>query len=223
MATTAETDSNGQSIVLWDSIDLASMLALPDRIDDQAMTSLGAVAVAPLPALLPASDEIFGQCMRILRTLPMRADDEIRGKLRLELYRRHFGHLCRDALFFLTEHATLECKFFPTPVECQAIVARWTRNDPPSQAKALAAKLLRKENQARFDEVMDQLKSRSLNQTQIDEIPTRWKQVAAERCFLWRHADETFTLRPDPFQDISHEQGGGESPTAPKGDESERN
>ncbi|MEJ7831293.1 MAG: hypothetical protein WKF79_00120 [Nocardioides sp.] len=126
--------------------------------------------------------------------LPSRDDDAVTAKLRLALYRKHFGHLPDEAWSYLTERATLECTFFPTPAECKAILDQWSRTDGPFRAHRLAQFRATRERQARFDDAMSRLHRGETTQAEVDAMPLRWKQIAATRGHL--REDGTFTLRP---------------------------
>ena len=183
------------STVDWGSIDLAPVLALPalTRLDDRQLAVVDHIAGLPVPVLPPAEEDFFLKCMRTLRLLPGRGDDEVSGGLRLNLYRRHFGHLSREALAYLTDRATLTCRWFPTPAECVDILKGWERSDDPARAIRRAKALSRHERQARFEEAMSDLRFGRATQEQVDAMPDRWKDIGVTRGHLW---PETFKLRP---------------------------
>lgn len=147
-----------------------------------------------MPALTPAPEDHFLRCMRTLRLLPARGDDDLSGELRLALYRKHFGGRPAEALSYLVEHATLECRFFPSPAECKAILDRWSRTDGPWRAQRLALTRVTQERQARFDDAMSRMHRGEMTQPEVDDLPLRWKQIAATRGHL--REDGTFALRP---------------------------
>lgn len=188
------TGSKGPLTAAFPDLDL---MTLPARLDDTTLAQVEVIANSPLPALSRCDDGHFLKCMRSLAILPKRADSETSGELRTALYQRMLGHLSHDAISFLTENALATCQWFPTIAECNTIVARWQRNDAAVQRRARAEGRARAERQARFDEAMDALAGRTLDQLAIDALPERWKAIAAERCYLWRHPDGTYTVRPD--------------------------
>lgn len=183
------------STVDWASIDLTPVLALPafTRLDDQQLAVCDHIARLPVPVLPPAEEDFFLKCMRTLRLLPGRGDDEVSGGLRLNLYRRHFGHLPREALAYLTDKATLTCRWFPTPAECVDILKGWERTDDQFRAIRRAKALAQREWQTRFDEAMSDLRFGRATQEQVDAMPDRWKEIAVTQGHLW---PETFELRP---------------------------
>jgi hypothetical protein len=177
----------------WSKVDTSILANLPERLDDQQLATVQAIASLPVPTLPPAPEKHFLQCMRTLRLLPTRGDDELSGELRLALYRKHFGQLPAAALSYLVEQATLTCRFFPTPMECKAILDRWSRTDGPYRAQQLAQLVASREVQARFDHTMRQLRNGEMSQEQVDQLPERWKRIAATQGLL---RDGTYELRP---------------------------
>jgi hypothetical protein len=177
----------------WASIDLTVLDNLPARLDDRQLAAIDHIARLPVPVLPPAEEDYFLKCMRTLRLLPGRTDDDISGGLRLNLYRRHFGNLSRDALAYLTDRATATCKWFPTPAELFEILKGWERTDPAFRAIRRARILAQREWQERFDDVMRRFKVGEVEQDEVDAMPERWKEIAATQGWLWR---EDFKLRP---------------------------
>jgi hypothetical protein len=180
---------------------------LPERLDDRQLQLCDDVAALPVPAIPAAPNDHFLRCIRTLTLLPSRADDQLTGELRVALYRKHFGHLPAEALSFLVERATLECKFFPTPAECKAIIDRWNRADGPWRAHQLAEFRAREERQARFDDLMRRLRLGTVEQEEVDQLPERWKQIAACQGHLW---EGTYQLRRSSAWGREQE---GQSPT----------
>lgn len=189
----AATGSAKQLTAGWEQVDLTALSNLPERLDDQQLATVQAIAALPVPALPAAPEKHFLQCMRTLRLLPTRGDDELSGELRLALYRKHFGQLPAAALSYLVEQATLTCRFFPTPMECKAILDRWSRTDGPHRAQQFAQVRAAREVQARFDHTMLQLRRGEMTQEQVDALPERWKRIAATQGHLW---EGTYKLRP---------------------------
>lgn len=178
----------------WDTVDLLILQDLPERLDDRTLALVETIAALPAPPLVPVVEQHFNQCMRTLTILPSRDDDALTAKLRLTLYRKHFGHLPEAAWSFLVEHATLECRFFPSPAECKAILDRWNRQDGPWRAHQLARRAAAAERQARFDDVMGRFRMGEVTQAEVDQLPERWKSIAATRGHL--REDGTYALRP---------------------------
>lgn len=177
----------------WATVDTSVLTNLPERLDDAQLAVVQHIASLPVPVLPAAPEKHFLQCMRTLRLLPTRGDDDLSGELRLALYRKHFGNQPAAALSFLVEHATLNCRFFPTPMECKAILDKWSRTDGPYRAQQYAQLRASREVQARFDATMRQLRDGELSQVQVDALPERWKRIAACQGLLW---EGTYKLRP---------------------------
>lgn len=170
---------------------------LPDRLDDEQLGALEAIAVAPLPALPSTDERHFAQCLRTMAILPSRADDETTAKLRFALYFRHFGHLPAEAINFLAERATLECRFFPTPAECQAILNRWRRSDNAEAYRSRAMVAAQRERQTRFDALLKDLAAGALDQSAIDALPEKVKRIGVDRAWLWAWPNGRYTIRRD--------------------------
>lgn len=190
----AATGSTTPSIVDWSKVDLTVLVDLPDRLNDDQLTAVEHIASLPVPALPAAPEDHFLKCMRMLRLLPTRGDDDLSGELRLALYRRHFGRYPEPALSFLVERATLTCRFFPTPQECKAILDQWSRTDGPHRANALAKVRASRERQQRFEDLMARFRMGEVTQAEVDQLPERWKRIAATQGYL--REDGTYALRP---------------------------
>lgn len=193
----------------WAGIDLTVLNDLPDRLDDQLLAVVERIAQLPVAALPPTTEDNFLKCMRTLDVLPARREDALSGELRLNLYRRHFISQPTAAWAFLVERATLECKWFPTPQEMKAIFDKWSRTDGPARAVQLAQTRARNEKQARFDDLVAQLKEGKVTQEQVDVLPERWKRILATQGFLW---DGTYALRPWAVPPLGEESNRGQSP-----------
>jgi hypothetical protein len=188
----------------WSKVDTTALAALPERLDDAQLAMVQHIAQLPVPQLPAAPEKHFLQCMRTLRLLPTRGDDDLSGELRLALYRKHFGQQPASALSYLVEQATLTCRFFPTPMECKAILDRWSRTDGPWRAQQFAQVRAAREVQARFDHAMAQLRDGEMTQAQVDTLPERWKRIAACQGHLW---EGTYQLRRVRPWGEGHEQG----------------
>lgn len=177
-------------------MDLTVLNNLPARLDDRQLAAVEHIAGLAVPELPAASEDAILRCMRTLTLLPARQEDDLSGELRLALYRRHFGSYPEAAWSFLVEHATLECRFFPTPAECKAILERWSRQDGPWRAKQFATTRAARERQERFDDLMARFRDGQVSQAEVDELPERWKRIAAVRGYL--REDGTYALRRLP-------------------------
>jgi hypothetical protein len=168
------------------------------RLDDQALAMLTDMAASPLPALPPCPDGDFAELLRALTILPRRADDEVTGELRAKIYRRKLGGYSHDALKFMVSTVLDELDWFPTIAQCQAILARWERNDEAVHRQAAATNRARAERRARFDDVMRALERREMDQAAIDALPERLRVIGMERGFLRLHDDGVYRARPLP-------------------------
>lgn len=205
--TGAATASTGQLTDDWSKVDTTALATLPERLDDAQLAMVQHIAQLPVPQLPAAPEKHFLQCMRTLRLLPTRGDDDLSGELRLALYRKHFGQQPASALSYLVEQATLTCRFFPTPMECKAILDRWSRTDGPWRAQQFAQVRAAREVQARFDHAMLQLRDGEMTQAQVDALPERWKRIAACQGHLWEGTYQLRRVRP-----VGGEQEQGQRP-----------
>jgi hypothetical protein len=166
------------------------------RLDDQALAAMTNLASSPLPPLPRCDDDHFEKSMRAMSILPRRADDEVKGELRLHLYRRMIGHFPKEALSFLAEQSLATLDWFPSPKQCLDILARWTRNDEALQRQAAARRMVRAETRARFEDTMRALERREFDQAAIDALPEHIRSIGAERGFLRLHDDGVYRARP---------------------------
>lgn len=183
-----------QSTNAWATVDLSILDDLPDRLNNRQLAALVSIASLPPPPLIPVTEQHFNQCMRTMTILPSRDDDALTATLRLAVYRQHFGHFPTEAWSFLVKHATLECRFFPTPRECKEILDRWSRQDGPHRAHKLARLRMDQENQKRLDELINRFRMGQVTQDEVDQLPERYKRIAATQGYL--RDDGTYHLRP---------------------------
>lgn len=186
------------STVDWAAVDVSVLINPPERLDDAALAVCDHIAQLTVPPLEPADETFFLQCMRTLRLLPTGEDDTLSGELRLALYRRHFGKCSRAALQHLVNKATLTCRFFPSPAECNAILLNWKRRDLSARAHAAAVSLASKERVARFDDAFARFRLGQVTQDEADAMPDHWRRIAVERGFL---RSDTMAVRPLPTLD----------------------
>lgn len=182
---TIETDSSGLATV-------ASR-----RLDDQQIAEMRVAAAQPVPVLPACEDLHFDRAMRSLSTLPRRADDELTGDLRLELYRWKLGGFSQGAINHLVSRALETCRWFPSPAECLVILQE--RNGPVERAqaaKASAAAAIRLEMQARLADWMDRLRRGEASQDEIDGVSERHRRIAETAGLLrWDEAAGCHRLR----------------------------
>jgi hypothetical protein len=170
------------------------------RLNDQQLAEMERVANLPLAAPIPCDAADFAKLMRSLSILPSRADDELTGKLRLNIYHRMMGQYPRAAIAYMVETALSTLDWFPTPKQCLDILAGWLDHDAVVHKRrtVMAASAVRQERQARLNDVMDALYRRDLDQEQIDALPDQMKVIGAERGFLRLHDDGVYRARPVP-------------------------
>lgn len=165
------------------------------RLSDSQLAAAEAVAAAPLPDLPQADAHFFGQCMKMLDTLPRRKDDDVSGELRFRAYEIAIGSRPKDAIQFLVTEALRNCKFFPSTSECVEILSRWERADDAVRMRRECTAAARRERNARFDELMARLSAGSVEQDEIDGLSVVVKRIAETRGYLRLNADGTWTAR----------------------------
>ncbi len=194
VAQTDETASPEPSTALAVSISLAG---LPARLDDRMLEMVRTIANSPPLRAEPCSTEHFAKCMRSLDILPRRNDDELTGELKVKLYWAKLRHVPNAGWSYLVSAALDQCQWFPTIAECQRIIAGWAQVGIGEERRKQARYLVQREMNARMDEAVARLATRTVPQDEIDAMPDQWKRVAAEKCFLWAWPDGRFTVRRD--------------------------
>lgn len=161
------------------------------------MTQLRELASAPLPISAACDDEWFAKCMKSMDILPKRQDDAIGGLMRFNLYKRQLGGFSNEALSYLAMQSTKTCHWFPSIAECLELLRAWPNRSRDADRKDKAEHLIRREMNLRMDGVVASLGRREMDQAEIDALPLFWKQVAAEKGYLWGWPDGRFTIRHD--------------------------
>ena len=125
--------------------------SLPARLDDRQWAMVKRIADAPLPSLPPCPERHMLQCLRVmLAVLPRQNSDELTGELFVETYRRQLGEWPADAISYLADQATRQCRWFPTIAECLEIMGGWRRCDADVLRKQKARQLYNEERLARM-------------------------------------------------------------------------
>lgn len=156
------------------STDDLDLTKLPARLDDRTLERVKAIASAPLPALSPSDDRHFAKCLRVmLAVLPRQNSDAVGGELFVETYRRQLGHFSDDAIAYLAERATRECRWFPTIAECLDILGGWVRCDEATRRRATARSLVGQERMARERDERERANGgvTPMPQAEIDALP----------------------------------------------------
>lgn len=191
---TTGTDLNGQSTAMAVSINLST---LPERLTDRMLEMVRTIAASPSVSPEPCSDGHFAKCMRSLSILPRRADDDLKGELKVKLYRAKLGHIPDAGWSYLVSTALDRCEWFPSIAECLRIMEGWPGTGIGAERRKTARHIVQREMNARMDEAVARLARRDVPQDEIDAMPEQWKMVAAEKRFLWAWPDGRFTVRRD--------------------------
>lgn len=122
----------------------------PDRLNDEQLAEAERIARERLPDLPPADPKFLAQCLRMmLAVLPRQNADDIAGELFVAAYKSHLGGYPQDAIKYMTQRATGECKWFPTIAECLDLLKGWRRDDEAVHRRNLAARIMYREKEAR--------------------------------------------------------------------------
>lgn len=181
------------------SIDGLDLTRLPARLDDSTLARVQAIAAAPLPALPPSDDRHFAKCLRVmLAVLPRQNTDAVGGELFVEAYRRQLGHFSDDAIAYLAERATRECRWFPTIAECLDMLGGWKRCDEATRRRQMARSLAGQERMARERDqrlLENGGPSRAMSQDEIDALPPHMVKLGLAAGFL-REVGERVVYKP---------------------------
>lgn len=161
------------------------------------MAMLREIRDSPLPAFVSCDDDAFAKCMKLMDILPRRQDDQLTGKLRFALYKRHLSGFSNEALAYLANKATAELHWFPLPVECLSILKAWPNATRDAERKEKAGHLIQWENQARMEDALRELAARTLSQADVDALTDMTKRVAAEKGYVRLLKDGSYRLWPN--------------------------
>ena len=179
---------------LIDDLDLTT---LPDRLDNDLLKRVWAIATDPLPALSPCDHQQLSQALRMmLAVLPRRSADEISGELFVVAYQRELAAWPNEAVESLCRESIRSCQWFPTVAECLAILAGWRRDDETTRRCAQAAALARREHNQRHDERFQIETACQLTQADVDALSERMVSIGLGCGALIR--DGEGNLRPAP-------------------------
>lgn len=129
---------------------MADLMTLPPRLTDAQLAACRTVADEPLPPPVECSQAHLARCLRVmLAVLPRAATDAVGGELFVRAYERHLLEWPQQAISYLAERATRDCRWFPTIVECRDILAQWHRDDEHTRQRALASAAIGRELAAR--------------------------------------------------------------------------
>jgi hypothetical protein len=166
-------------------------------MDDATMALLREVRESPLSVDHPCDDDWFAMCMKAMDILPRRQDDQVGGRMRFAMYKRHLRDFSNEAMSYLSGEATKACHWFPTIAECFEILKAWPNRTRDTDRKGKAEYLIRKESQARMEGALELLRQRAMPQADVDALPDFWKRVADDKGFLRKLTDGTFRVWPD--------------------------
>lgn len=170
----------------------------PARLNDEDLAIVRAIAEEPLPALPPCAESHLAKCLRImLAVLPKQTTDELGGELFVEAYKRQLGHYPNEAISYLADRATANCRWFPTIAECLEILSDWRRSDEATRRKAQAQFLASRERNLRWiDDRPQPEPAPPLTQDQVDRMDEKMVRLGLACGALIR--DDQGIVRPAP-------------------------
>lgn len=163
------------------------------------LAAVEAIARSPLPRLPSCDERHFAKCLRLmLAVLPRQQTDDIGGELFVEAYRRQLAEWPAEAISFLANIATSECRWFPTIAECLEILQRWRRSDDAARRKEHARMLATRERNARHTESLPPVDPPPpLTQEGVDAMPEALRRLGLKAGYLIQNDDGSYSPAPD--------------------------
>ena len=146
--------------------------SLPERLSDQQLDQVVAIADGPLPAAPVASDDFVLRCLKtMLSVLPRQKMDAEAGELFVETYLRFMRDLPKDQIAYMARTAVETCEWFPTISRCQSILRTWQRHDGDTRRRQQARQIMERERTARREAFYQRLAAGEISQERIDALP----------------------------------------------------
>lgn len=210
--TTDETASNelltGHSV----STGRLDLTALPARLDDKLLSQVRAIALSAPPAYAPCDREHFDKCMRSLAILPRKADDDVKGDLRHQLYWRKLQTYPAAAMSWLVEQGLEQFEWFPSVKQCKDLLDVWPSPTKARLWRTIAHRKVEEELRLRFEDLCDRVRRRELTEEEINALPDRVKSRLDCACLIIGEKPGPFEpmvyrLRPPPPEEQSPQAG----------------
>jgi hypothetical protein len=179
--------------------EIRDLISLPidqaiERIDGPTCRQIEALANAPLAPLAPATkDEILNHLEFMASVLPSKDVDLRTGKNRLAIYYRFLMEHPPQAIAHMARRACAEFDWFPTPKQCLALLDDW--HHPDKSAKARLGIIAQRYRQARYDQLMRDIRDGKFDQAAIDAFPDGVKRAAETYGYLRRMDDGSYIWR----------------------------
>lgn len=161
------------------------------------LKALRQIKNSALPEAVSCDEVHLAQCLKAMDIIPHRKDELVSGKLRLNLYKRHLSGFSNEAISYLVEETTRTCHWYPSIPECFEILQAWPNRNRDVERQEKAGHLIQRELNARMDEAVKRMASRSMSQEEVDDLPAFYKQVGVEKGYLRRLKDESYCVWPD--------------------------
>lgn len=157
------------------------------------------IARSPLPRLPSCDEQHFAKCLRLmLAVLPRQQTDEIGGELFVEAYRRQLAEFPNEAISYLANAATANCRWFPTIAECREILQGWRRSDEATARRDRAAALAARERNLRYAERLPPVEpAPPLTQAMCDAMPAPLRRLGLTAGYLVENEDGSVSPAPE--------------------------
>jgi hypothetical protein len=156
---------------------LARLEALPARLDDETLGNLTKFVNTPPPPLLMADATHITRFIRLISTMPRRADDHSTGAIRGELITRHLTGLPVVQINWMLDQALRRFPFFPSIHELTQLANEWQRDDDAVRARRIAASRIEGEIATRLDDARARLKWEECSAEWIEALPSGTKEI----------------------------------------------
>ena len=191
---------------------MARLEALPDRLDDETLGNLAKFVSSPPPPLLMADATHITRFIRLISTMPRRADDEATGKIRAELITGQLTGLPVVQVNWMLTEALRRFPFFPSIHELTQLANEWRRDDDAIRARRIAASRIEREQQTRIEDARAKLKWEECSPEWIATIPEHTAQILLTERLLKRDPDTGALVQGNHYRDwLAFQQSQGEA------------
>lgn len=175
--------------------------ALPARLDDETLGNLAKFA-SSAPPVLPAADATdIMRFIRLISTMPRRADDDASGKIRAELITRHLTGLPVPQINWMLHEALRRFPFFPSIHELTQLANEWTRDDEAVRARRAAGARIEHEMQTRIEDARAKLKWQACTPEWIATLPEHTVHILLRERLLKKDPATGATVQGDHYHE----------------------
>lgn len=181
---------------------LARLEALPARLDDETLGNLARFVNTPPPPLPVADATHINRFIRLISTMPRRADDDATGKIRAELITRHLTGLPVAQINWMLDQALTRLAFFPSVHELTNLANEWRRDDDAVRARRIASARIESEQQTRIEDARAKLKWEECMPEWIATIPDHTAQILLSERLLRKEPDTGLLVQGHFYRDF---------------------